>query len=288
MEIATHDNWTEANQRYLMAALGRVKRALRSRAEVVARADASRAAAPGRADDGDTPASDSTSELSGDSTHESCEAEARRMSAPPALHLLASAFGLSQFERDVVLMCAGMELDGSFPELCARAHGDSQRRHPTFSLALAGLPAAHWSALAPSAPLRQWRLIEIESGPSLVASPLRIDERVLHYLAGVPHLDERLTGFLTPVGPASDLVPSHREIAEQVTAVWTGTPQGRQPERGNRRFGVGQARAQPPSHGRRSVAHLAGRPGHSHPPVATRDDPGRQRAAAGLPRRRSQ
>src|SRR3712207_7086763 len=54
---------------------------------------------------------------------------------------------------------------------------DPQRGHPTFSLALAALPGAHWNALVPEGPLRYWRLLEVGPGGSLTQSPLRIDER---------------------------------------------------------------------------------------------------------------
>ena len=37
------------------------------------------------------------------------------------------------------------------------------------------------------------------SGNPLTTSPLRIDERILHYLAGVHYQDERLAGFIHPV-----------------------------------------------------------------------------------------
>ena len=43
-----------------------------------------------------------------------------------------------------------MELDSGFPAACAGARGDPNRASPTFSLALAALPEAHWSALSPA------------------------------------------------------------------------------------------------------------------------------------------
>jgi ATPase family associated with various cellular activities (AAA)/Winged helix domain, variant len=139
--------------------------------------------------------------------------------APPALESLCAGFGLSGFERDVVLLCAGVELDSSFAARCAAAHDDPRRGFPTFSLALARLPGAHWSALVPAAPLRHWRLIEIGAGETLTTSPLRIDERVLHYLTGVQHLDERLLGLIEPV-PRTELPPSHEALARRLaTAV---------------------------------------------------------------------
>jgi hypothetical protein len=120
----------------------------------------------------------------------------------------------------VLLLCAAVEFDARFAPLCAAAQGDPQRAHPTFSLALATLPGAHWSALAPAGPLRRWRLVEVGSGPSLALSPLRIDERVLHYLAGVQHTDERLAVLLEPAQALDMLLPSQRSLAAQVAAVW--------------------------------------------------------------------
>src|SRR5262249_53956276 len=159
---ANADNWAEANQRYLMARLTVVSEALQRHA-----ARAQEAAAPAQ------PELEIENNL-----REALEA----MPAPAALDTLCVTFGLSPFERDVLLVCAGMELDSSFSSLCSSAQGNSQRAYPTFSLTLAALPEAHWSALTPAAPLRHWRLIEVGAGEALTASPLRIDERVLHYL----------------------------------------------------------------------------------------------------------
>src|SRR6202008_4851312 len=125
---------------------------------------------------------------------------------PPALERLAEGFGLSEFERVLLLMSARVGLGAAFARLCREGSGG---RGPTFSLALAALPGAHWSALTPAAPLRYWRLLEVTPGEALAGSPLRIDERVLHYLAGTPCLDERLQGLGEP-GPApQEPAPSH-------------------------------------------------------------------------------
>ncbi len=108
------------------------------------------------------------------------------MTEPPsALETLCRLFGLTNFERDLLLLCAGAELDGRFADTCATIHRDPKRTAPTFGLALAVLPAAHWSALTPDRPLRYWRMIEPLPGESLAGSALRIDERILHFLAGV-------------------------------------------------------------------------------------------------------
>ena len=147
---------------------------------------------------------------------------------PPAFEALRAAFDLTTFERDLVLLCAGMELDASVAAACGAAHGDLQRSFPTFSLALSRLPDAHWNALLPTGPLRRWHLVEFSNGGSpsapLTTRPLRIDERVLHYLTGLPDLDERLSSTAIPVDIEPDAVPSHQLIAAGVAAAWkTGT-----------------------------------------------------------------
>ncbi len=148
------------------------------------------------------------------------DAELTSNEARSALETLCTAFRLSPFERDLLALCAGVELDSSIAALCAEAQGDPQRVSPTFSLALAALPGAHWSALAPDAPLRYWRLIEPATGGLLTRAPLRIDERVLHYLTGIACIDERLRVLVTPIHAAVSLLPSHQALAERIAEVW--------------------------------------------------------------------
>jgi AAA+ superfamily predicted ATPase len=126
---------------------------------------------------------------------------------PPALARIADAFGLSPFERELLLLCAAGELDSAFPQA-------------TFSLALAALTDGHWSALAPTGPLRRWRLVEIDRSEPLASARLRIDERVLHELVGVTHLDERLLGLVDPLPLADDLAPSRMELVDRLAALW--------------------------------------------------------------------
>ncbi|HZP82863.1 MAG TPA: ATP-binding protein [Chthonomonadaceae bacterium] len=197
------DLWLECNQRALGDALERVSRALRRH---IARAQG-------------TPEAE---------TEETLPPQEDRPAAPSALERLCTAFHLSAFERDILLLCAGAELDSGFAALCATAQGDSQRPWPTFSLALAALPEAHWTALTPAAPLRRARLIELGAGSTLTLRPLRISERALHYLLGVDYLEERLAGLVEPVAVPEDLVPSHRRIVERLIALLS-PPEGAVP-----------------------------------------------------------
>ncbi len=143
------------------------------------------------------------------------------MTAPPALDALCATFALSSFERKILLMCAGGELDSRFTSLYAAANKDARQSVPTFSLALAAFEDAHWSALLPAQPLRYWRLLEVLPGDTLTTCPLRIDERILHYLAGAPSMDERLRGLTQPWSEGGELPASQRSVAEQLAGIWS-------------------------------------------------------------------
>ena len=146
--------------------------------------------------------------------------EAPAGAADGPLDRLSAIFGLSAFERRILVLCAGVELDAAFAAACAAARGDATLTEPTFGLALAALPDAHWSALAPAGPLRHWRLLEVVQAGRLVSSPLRIDERVLHHLVGVDQLDERLSALAEPVQTEPLRVPSHQAVAERLARAW--------------------------------------------------------------------
>lgn len=188
-------DWLDRNQAALLAGLERIKTLLRNAAE-----DRAAKPPPRTQDDAST------------------------------LAHLAEAFGMSGFECDIVLLCAGMELDSEIAELCAAAQGDPSRPYPSFALALAVLPEAHWSALSPEAALRAWRLVELDTGPRLTRARLRIDERVLHFLTGLRQFDERLAALVEKLPPTApeELPPSLAAIAEQLAAAWANGPRGRE------------------------------------------------------------
>ncbi|MBD2514493.1 ATP-binding protein [Nostoc sp. FACHB-973] len=197
---ATTIDWDQANYRYLSAALAVVRGILENH----------------------TASSQNQSEAKNqENLQQALQEAAAAMPAPSALDRVCKMFSLSSFERDLLLLCAGMELNGDFCKLCASVNGDPQRGYPTLSLALATLPRVHWDAIAPNAPLRHWRLIQVGDAHALTLSPIRIDERILHYLTGIQYLDERLAGIIEPLQEISDLVPSHQDLAERVAAMWS-------------------------------------------------------------------
>jgi hypothetical protein len=185
--------WQDANQRYLTAEIARIKALLSTEGPV-----------PGK----EAPA---TAEL---------ESARHDLPGPATLDLLVDAFGLSPFERDLLLLLAAVELNGEVAGLCAGRSGNACCQGVTFSLALARLPEPHWSALTPAAGLRHWRLLELGPGDSLVESPLRIDEWALHFLTGVAQLDQRLQGVLEPVPAPEVLTPGQSALAQRIEQLW--------------------------------------------------------------------
>ena len=192
-------DWHQTNQQYLMAAIDRLRQQLQQH---IRKVEASETIATNPT----SFPSPSTSSLAATSNF--------------AVDQIRQIFALSDFEHDLLLLCAGVELEADVAPLCAAAQGDPQRPYVTFSLALAVLPQPHWQALAPDRPLRRWKLIEVGTGNALTTSPLRIDEQILHYLMDKCYLNERLMGMATPIVAPDVLVDSHQALAEQAVHTW--------------------------------------------------------------------
>lgn len=196
MSAEAHLSWGEANQRYLVSA--------------IAHLNALRAAAI-------APAS-LFSEASNDRVSE-CEQALRRaeaeMPGPTALSVLADQFQLSTFEQHILLLCAAPALQRVFTATSPRENA-THAGPITFGYALATLPGASWSALLPNAPLRHWSLVELE-GDNLTASPLRLDERILHFLVGQDCLDPRLASAFREVRLSGGLTSGQTETAAAIS-----------------------------------------------------------------------
>lgn len=192
--------WSDANQRYLMASLRAVREELEFYRDSL------------RAETHD----ENAFYVRSPEAREELEKAAGSLPALSTLDTLVDILGLSTFECKILLMCAGVELDAQFSSLIADLQGGASLVHPSFSLALAAFPDAHWSAISTSAPLRYWRLIEINQDKLITKNPLRIDEYILHYLAGVSYLDEKLQEILDPVFPNNPLAPSQAELARDI------------------------------------------------------------------------
>jgi SpoVK/Ycf46/Vps4 family AAA+-type ATPase len=189
MNEARAPDWATANERYVAAAFDRLLLRLGGEAEAVALPP---------------------------------EIEQILAEIPPAIDVVTQAFQLTPFERDILLLCAGTELDPRIADACDRLRGDDPLL--TYALVRDVLPEAHWTAIAPVRPLRHWRLLHVGDGISLARSALRIDERVLHFIAGIPYADPHIAAVTRDVDMPDDLPASRAPLARRVGQVWDESP----------------------------------------------------------------
>ncbi|MEQ9485816.1 ATP-binding protein [Coleofasciculus sp. F4-SAH-05] len=201
MAVSALPTWHQANLQYLLASLHRVNQAL---ADYITRLQSSPIQIP------------SVPKLAP-------EALAVLQNNPSTLDQLCNLFNLSSFERDILLLCAGMELNPYFEELCTKAQGSLKRNYPTLGLALSIFPEINWRIFSSKSPLQTWNLLEIEQGQTLTKSPIRINSRIFCYLLGEPCEDDDLIGILKPIPPfpPSSLPPSYQQLTEQLIATWS-------------------------------------------------------------------
>lgn len=137
---------------------------------------------------------------------------------PPAIDILTQKFGLTPFERHVLLLCLASELDSSFERLYAYVQDDLTCKYVTPNLAQTlfleenstglnseGVASCSitWHSFQSNSPLRRFRLVTLEAGPQastpISSCPLRLDERVTDYMRGMNHLDNHITEFTREV-----------------------------------------------------------------------------------------
>lgn len=137
----------------------------------------------------------------------------------PGLVTVAARFGLSEFERDILLLCAALEFDPGFADLYAGHPANRGHQYPTFALCLALFDSPTWDALAATGPLRRFQLLDVNQpgATPLTASALRVDEHILDFIKGLTNrLDDRLLSMVTPVTFHSDLSESQSAVVQSI------------------------------------------------------------------------
>lgn len=175
-------DWTTANQRLLVAEFARIK---------------------GRLTGEESP-----------QVAEELEVARVAMRSPAAIDLLSEAFGLSAFERDVLLLCAGVEFDRGLSSQCTNLSSAVGSPKVSFGMALEALDGPHWSAIAPVSPLRRFRLLQVHDDRRPSSSRLDLDERILHFLAGLNYFDPRLEPLIHPFAGSDVLARSHELLVD--------------------------------------------------------------------------
>ena len=186
--------WSEANRDYLMACLQQLKGILQHSPTVR------------MADD------------------ELVVAARERMPSPPALEQMVEAFGLSTFERSVLLMAVAPELDPEFGDVVSRTLADKKYTRPNLGLAMAHLDGADWDAFTPGSPLRRWGLIDLQPGPILAKRPILCPERTLHHLLGASVIEPQLAERVRPIPEQPPVPASRMSVVQACVEAWSKDP----------------------------------------------------------------
>src|SRR5690554_4070370 len=186
-------NWYEANKKFLMASIRLVKKEISNYFD-------------------EQTSSEAEQEIM--QLEQEIENLRMKINQPPTIDILSEIFGLTSFERKILLLCASVELDSAYSQLTEDIKGQYIR--PTFALALSAFKDAHWSSLSPERPLRYWQLIDLSDKSEITKSPLFINERILHFLTGIEHIDESLLGIVEQVSKDKELVSSHLKISDEI------------------------------------------------------------------------
>ncbi len=143
-------------------------------------------------------------------------------------HLL-ELFGLSEIERQILLICLAPELDLKYERLYAYLQDDVTKKRPTLDLVMRLLcPTLEArldvrQALEPGSALLEWELLNLHDDPgvrrpSLPARYLKIDDRIARYLLGGDQIDGRLLELVDPqVGKRMAAIP---EDIQQRLSLW--------------------------------------------------------------------
>jgi ATP-dependent 26S proteasome regulatory subunit len=148
-----------------------------------------------------------------------------------ALSRLCQQFSLSPLEQDILVLCAGVEIDPDFANLCissSEALGDSSfngiSAHFILNYLNSGLTDSEIaSMLGSESPLLQWNLLTRFDGFRF-KSVLKIDSWTLDYLMGVESVPPEYRGNLSPIPTPVTLksIPaSYNETAKELFNVWS-------------------------------------------------------------------
>jgi SpoVK/Ycf46/Vps4 family AAA+-type ATPase len=129
---------------------------------------------------------------------------------------LGQAFGLSDFDLDVLLVALAPEFDLRYERLYAYLQDDVTRKRPTVDLALnllcdsAGEKLARRAHFSPDAPLIRHGLLRLfkdahQTQPPLLSHYLKPDEQIAARLLGQGSLDSRLAEFTRLLAPTTSL-----------------------------------------------------------------------------------
>ncbi|HAC65208.1 MAG TPA: hypothetical protein DCF68_17190, partial [Cyanothece sp. UBA12306] len=135
--------------------------------------------------------------------------EGGQINPPPNFLTLSQKFQLTEFEQNILLLCVAVELNPIFSTLYSQANKNDKITYPTLGLAFSLFNYTNWEAISPESPLRYWGLVELINinTENLITSPLKANERIIHFILGSNYLDPRLKSVLKPF-----FVPRNKQL----------------------------------------------------------------------------
>lgn len=144
---------------------------------------------------------------------------------PCALDQLAGAFGLSEFDLDVLLVALGPQVDVELGALYRRVPACAGAPHASRALVdlllctCAASRSLARAQLAPGAPLRRHALIRLDHADA--ACPITLDERMVGLIHGLTDWDPQVGGVLRQLGHCvvpGGLLQDARRLARAIDA----------------------------------------------------------------------
>jgi AAA+ superfamily predicted ATPase len=158
------------------------------------------------------------------------------------LQRVVELFGLSDLEREVLIICLAPEVDLKYERYYGYLQDDVTKKRPTLDLVMRLLCTTFEERLAvrrafePGAALLEWDLVSLHDDPGsrrpvLPARYLKLDERIAGYLLGSDQIDGRLQALVDPqaVGPGAGMPDEVKERLENWISAWERTWNKRAP-----------------------------------------------------------
>jgi AAA+ superfamily predicted ATPase len=142
----------------------------------------------------------------------------------PTLEILCKKFGLSEIEREILIMCVAAEISFSAGKLLGQAIGNDEYPLPTINLALSLSAEGEVGAFNRNSPLFTKQIVNIISSGVLITAPLKIQPWALQYILGYDYNPPEYLGALTPEkveSPLESIPESYGDRASELLSLWT-------------------------------------------------------------------
>jgi len=145
------------------------------------------------------------------------ELKRKRIPGIAPIDYLTDLYGLTKFEKNILLLSIAPDLDSSF----IYPLGHAEPIFVNFSLAMAIIPDAEWSSITANGTLRRNGLIELDDTDTLTAAKLIIPESILHFILGI-HSEDDAVQLVSERDECRDYIldEKNKNLAEDIYQLW--------------------------------------------------------------------